>query len=150
MRQERDSSAGQNAANTPVSTVSFEEAQAILRQHGLRVSESDVEVVMLVALHGAFHHQTQKLLDRHNAVLTTVMGKSVQTLHESLERAQMDFASAVRSVALENVTALISQHQKDMAVLTVQIRQAAWIAVGGVVFGVASLAIGMGVLLWIR
>lgn len=106
--------------------ISFEDACALLKRHGRLVSEDDLELVVLVTLHNEFMRLTHENLTahrnlseeqdkKHQAAITEIMKRSVEDVRKSVAGEREAFTSAVRAVALENVTALISQHQKDMA-----------------------------------
>ncbi|HJB65429.1 MAG TPA: hypothetical protein H9768_03975 [Candidatus Mailhella merdavium] len=106
--------------------ISFEDACALLKRHGRLVSEDDLELVVLVTLHNEFMRLTHKNLKehrnlseeqdkKHQAALKEIMNLSVEKMRKAIAAEKDAFSAAVRNVALENVTALISQHQKDMA-----------------------------------
>lgn len=106
--------------------LTYEEACALLKRHGRLISEDDVELVVLVTLHNEFMrlvHERLAVADagmverntKHQAAITEIMKRSVDEMRKGMAAERDAFASAMRSVALENVTALISQHQQDMA-----------------------------------
>lgn len=106
--------------------ISFEDACALLKRHGRLVSEDDLELVVLVTLHNEFMRLTHENLTahrnlseeqdkKHQAALKEIMNLSVEKMRKAIAAEKDAFSAAVRNVALENVTALISQHQKDMA-----------------------------------
>ncbi len=106
--------------------LSYEDACALVKRNGRLISEDDLELVVLVTLHNEFMRLTHENLQahqalaeerdtKHRAAMTEIMKRAVEDLRKSMAAEKDAFTSAVRSVGLENVTALISQHQRDMA-----------------------------------
>ena len=130
MTQEQHTETDQARENAPAMpeapNISFEDACALLKRHGRLVSEDDLELVVLVTLHNEFMRLTHEDLTahrksgeeqnrKHQTALTEIMKRSVEEVRKSVAAEKDAFISAVRSAALENITALISRHQKDMA-----------------------------------
>ena len=106
--------------------LSYEDACALVKRNGRLISEDDIELVVLVTLHNEIMRLTHENLQahqrlaeegnkKHRAAMTEIMKRAADDLRKGVAVEKDAFTSAVRSVALENVTALISQHQKDMA-----------------------------------
>lgn len=138
-------SAASEAEARMAPSLSFEDACALLKRQGRLISADDIELVVLVALNNEFmrlqFETSDEQLQRHNRAITQIMSSSVKSMKAAMAEEKAAFASAVRSVALENVTVLISQHQKDMAIHAETIRQASRLALGAL--GVASVVIVM-------
>ena len=92
--------------------LSYEDACALVKRNGRLISEDDIELVVLVTLHNEIMRLTHENLQAHQRLAEEGNKKD---LRKGVAAEKDAFTSAVRSVALENVTALISQHQKDMA-----------------------------------
>lgn len=98
-----------------MSGLSLQEAKSlILEQHKINVSEDD-PVMMVVTLHEAFLKDQSALLEKHNQALTLAMSGVVETFRQELSTETESFRTVVKSVALEHMTALVSQHQTNMA-----------------------------------
>lgn len=106
--------------------LTYEQACALLKGHGRLISEDDVELVVLVTLHNEFMRLMHERLAisetttaehhaKHQAAMTEIMKSAVENIRKSMAAEKDAFAKAVREVGLENVVALVSQHQKDMA-----------------------------------
>lgn len=112
------------AATAP--RLSFEDACGLLKRQGRLISEDDIELVVLVTLHNEFlrlshesmetHQQTiHEQQEKHQKAMTEIMKHAVEDVRKAIASEKEAFARSVREVGLENITALISQHQKDMA-----------------------------------
>ena len=106
--------------------LSYEDACALVKRSARLISDDDIELVVLVTLHNEFMRLTHDDLQahrtlaeerdtKHRAAMTEIMKRAADDLRKGVAAEKDAFTSTVRSVALENVTALISQHQKDMA-----------------------------------
>lgn len=103
-----------NVAQEELKPMSIDEAIKLIEQmHVITLDKSDPILITNTILADYFIRM-QRLHEQHKQATVDVMEEVVHTLSQNIHQEIENYKQTVRSLALENITALLHEHTKNM------------------------------------
>lgn len=99
---------------TTLNPMTIEEAVSLVQQmHVITIDKSD-PILIINTIFADYFIRLQNLNENHKQATVSVMEDVVNKLSENIHNEIEEYQKSVRSLALENVTALVHEHTKNM------------------------------------